>query len=610
VMFGDGFDVMPDPLDNRFGYAMSQGGNVARYDRLTGNSRFIKPVHPDGLPLRFNWNGPIAQDPFNQKGLYYGSQFVHHSTDQGNSWKILSPDLTTNDPEKQKQAESGGLTIDATQAENFTTILAIEPSTHDKEIIWVGTDDGNLQLTTDGGQNWTELSDRLPGYPSGSWIPQIVCSQKNSSEVLVVVNNYRRDDWRPFLYRTKDLGKKWERIVDVSDVSGYVMTVAQDPEEPRHMWLGTDHGLYFTIDAGSNWNKWTQDFPSVNTADLKIHPRELDLIIGTFGRAVHILDDLRPFREMAQAKGSVLKDSFSIFPAPDAYLASYRSVDGSRFGADAQFQGKNRMRGAMITAFVKPNKKGKSEKKKDKIKVKVVNSQGDTIRTFSTSVKDNMFRFSWNLREDGVRYPSRETPKKDADLPSGLQVLPGNYQIICTYKNWSENTWVKVLADPRMEWDEKAELIKRSGQQSFQKQIGELTASFDQLMQAKKNINQINKHLSHLPDSTQKPVKKMGKEQIVIIDSLANEYMLPKEFKGIDGVTPKITRTLWRTLTYLRSSDGAPGENAQNMLNQAKLEIGEAIQSLNQYIENEWTPYLEKVKDVGPQPWKDLEKVD
>ena len=186
LYFGDGFDVVPQPDDNRFGYAMSQGGNVARYDRLTGDNKNIKPIHPEGVALRFNWNAGIAQDPFNTCGVFFGSQFVHRSRDCGKNWRIISPDLTTNDTAKQKQYLSGGLTIDFTHAENYTAILAIEPSPLDSNLIWVGTDDGNIQLTTNAGQTWDNLSNRLPGFRKGSWIPQIVASSHSTNEAFVV----------------------------------------------------------------------------------------------------------------------------------------------------------------------------------------------------------------------------------------------------------------------------------------------------------------------------------------------------------------------------------------------------------------------------------------
>jgi hypothetical protein len=223
-------------------YGMSQGGNVGLVDMETGKSTFIRPTHPDTVELRFNWNAAIAQDPFNDCGVYYGSQFLHKSLDCGQSWEILSPDLTTNDTTKQKQNASGGLTIDATGAENYTTITAIAPSPVDDKVIWVGTDDGNLQLTRDGGETWTNLAGKLSDARPGSWIPQIVTSDKNAGEAFIVVNDYRRDDWRPFVFHTADYGRTIKRIVDEKQVDGYAHAVVQDPEESNLLWVGTDRG--------------------------------------------------------------------------------------------------------------------------------------------------------------------------------------------------------------------------------------------------------------------------------------------------------------------------------------------------------------------------------
>ncbi|MBT3663600.1 MAG: hypothetical protein HN536_08240, partial [Candidatus Marinimicrobia bacterium] len=214
LAFGDGFDVVPHPGNSRFGYAMSQQGNVSRYDLVTGHQQMIRPVHPNGEYLRFNWNAAIAQDPFDEDAIFFGSQYVHYSTDRGNNWDIISPDLTTNDPEKQKQHESGGLTFDATGAENYTTILAIEPSSLDRNVIWVGTDDGNVQLTTDRGKTWKNVAKKIHGAPVGSWVTQINASKYDPAEAVIVINNYRRNDWKPYVFKTNNYGKSWKSIAD------------------------------------------------------------------------------------------------------------------------------------------------------------------------------------------------------------------------------------------------------------------------------------------------------------------------------------------------------------------------------------------------------------
>ncbi|CAN0604333.1 unnamed protein product, partial [Ectocarpus sp. 12 AP-2014] len=185
ISFGDGFDVVPDPVDSRYGYTMSQQGNVQRFDHVTGDNYIVRPTPPDAeTELRFNWNSAISQDPFDTSTVYFGSQFVHKSTDKALTWKVISPDLTTNDPEKQKQSESGGLSMDATGAENHTTILVIEPSAVERDMLWVGSDDGRVHYTQNGGGTWTEVTANIKGLPKGSWIPQIKASTRNKGEAL------------------------------------------------------------------------------------------------------------------------------------------------------------------------------------------------------------------------------------------------------------------------------------------------------------------------------------------------------------------------------------------------------------------------------------------
>ena len=322
VMFGDGFDVVPDPLDSRYGYAMSQQGNVGRFDRITGNAKGIKPTHPNpDVKLRFNWNSAIALNPTDNKTLYFGSQFVHKSVDKGHTWEIISPDLTTDNKEKQKQHESGGITMDATGAENHCTILAIEPSTFDENILWVGTDDGNIQLTQDGGKTWENVAKNIKGMPKESWVAQIRASKFNKAEAYVVVNNYRQFDFKPYLFRTRDFGKTWENLVANKDETfGYTLAVVQDLAEPKLVFLGTEFGLYVSIDEGKNWTKWTSNYPSVPTMDLVIHPREHDLVIGTFGRSIFVLDDIRPLRAMAAEGADVLNKTLHLFEPPSAFI--------------------------------------------------------------------------------------------------------------------------------------------------------------------------------------------------------------------------------------------------------------------------------------------------
>jgi len=288
---GDGFDVVPDPKDPTRGYAMGQAGNLVRWHSTSGQLQKIKPSHPEGKHLRFNWNSGIAINPRDQKTIYYGSQYVHESRDYGATWRIISPDLTTDDPEKTKYLETGGLSYDVTGAENHCAIISIDPSPLNDKVIWVGTDDGNVQVTLDAGLTWDNRIANIRGVPAHTWVTQVTASTHDVATATVVFDDHRRDNWEPYVYKTTDYGLTWERIVDASDVDGYAYCFAQDPVEPRLMFVGTEFGLYVSFDSGSNWNKWTQGLPTMPISDMVVHPREHDLVMGTFGRAIWILDD-------------------------------------------------------------------------------------------------------------------------------------------------------------------------------------------------------------------------------------------------------------------------------------------------------------------------------
>ncbi len=638
VYFGDGFDVVFKPSNNRYVYAMSQGGNVGFVDRKTGRSKNIRPTHPENVPLRFNWNAAIAKVPGEDCGVYYGSQFVHKSLDCGETWEIISPDLTTNDTLKQQQDKSGGLTIDDTEAENHTTILAIEPSPVRSNVIWVGTDDGNLQITRNGGQNWENVADRLPDVNPGSWIPYIEASTRRPGEAFIIVNDYRRNDWRPMAFHTDDYGESFTRIVDEDKVDGYTMAIVQDPIEENLLFLGTDYGLYISIDKGESWTKWNHDFPSAPVIDLQIHPREHDLIIGTFGRAAWILDDIRPLREIARTQGDVLEKPFAAFQTPDAYLAEFRSYDGVRFTADAVFQGDNRYPYGLISLWVKPELSNmddeateekeeaeeeemeadeteeqpqqKSTKRPKKVKVQVLNMKHDTIRTYTTELDTGLNRIYWNLRMDGVRYPSRRAPRPDADAPSGAEVFPGTYKLLFTYGDWKDSTLLTVHPDPRYDIPMGERQAKMDVTNEFYSLVEKATHSFQQLQDARKTIRLVNEAMTNAPDSTKKEITKVGKalqDSIVTIEKL---YMQPTGLKGIQRSSDNLQYRLYRTSSYISALDGRPTQAVEHMMNTIRAELEGILEQVNDFFEEDFAGYQEQVEAVQYSLFKEVEPVE
>ena len=600
LLFGDGFDAVPLLHDPRYGYALSQGGFLAFFDRVTGQTQLSKPVSADtSIALRFNWNSGIARDPFAECGVYFGSQFLHYSDDCGRSWRTLSDDLTTNDPEKQKADKSGGLTMDATFAENFTTILCIEPSQFDRDVIWVGTDDGKVQKTTNRGKSWENVAPRLKQLPEGSWIPQIVESPQNKDEVWVVVNNYRRNDYIPYAYHSEDAGKSFRRIADEKSVKSFVLSIVQDHKEPNLVFLGTDAGLYISFDKAKTWQHVEKILPNVQIADLKIHPVEDDLIIATFGRAFWILDDINPLREMAKHGTQILNNGYHLFDGAKGYQVSLRSFDGNRFFGQSEFIGQNRdYSSANFNFWKKPIENDTISKKDDKDKATIViyDSNNAKIRTFKAKVDDGFNRLSWNLKRDGA--PSFERKRgKDSDiLPDGDDVVPGKYKAVIMYADFSDSTDIIVMNDPRINISSHDRQAISAMKDSLYHITTRSVGHFNQLIDAKNYVLAIDKLVDLLPRERKTLYEKLQKEVKGSIESLIELYVAPEDQKGIQRSPKLLSDKLGLTGYYIKSLWKNPGNNAELALRQA----GELSDSINdkaqQFLTGEWVKYLEKIR--------------
>ncbi|TDQ19201.1 photosystem II stability/assembly factor-like uncharacterized protein [Algoriphagus boseongensis] len=603
VSFGDGFDVVSHPRNSRYGYTMSQGGNVSRFDKLTGHNRTIRPTHPDkDVFLRFNWNAAIAQDPHDPNTVYYASQFLHKSTDSGETWEIISPDLTTNDSTKQKQQFTGGLTYDITGAENHTTIIAIAPSPVDKNVIWVGTDDGNLQVTQDGGKTWTNVVSKMTGLPKNSWIPQVQASKYNAGEVWVVANNYRNNDFSAYAYHSSDFGKTFTRIADDSKVWGYTLSIKQDTEEPNLVFLGTEFGLYVSFDKAKTWNKWEHGYPkAVSTYDMTIQEREADLVIGTFGRAFYILDDIRPLRAFAKNSGKAPAGKITAFPAPEAYQVEIQQPHGERFAADAKYAGENRQTGGRLSYFINDDKE-----KLDSVTVKIFNASGEQIRTLKTLPEKGVNRIIWNLDRKSTAEMSGGFGggqggggrRSGFFEPSGGDALPGTYKVVFEYGGESSETSIKVNMDPRIEY----QLANLQARENFLKEVeslsSEVSAATKQLDEAQKVIDKVNALIKDVKTDEAKALADATKEIKKKLDTAREAFNGPRrEGQGIvRNLYPTTMNRVFAPRSYASSSYGAPGATEQRLLNHGQEAAKEAIAKVNEFMSGDWKAYEEKVK--------------
>ena len=613
---GDGFDVAPDPQDANWIYAMSQKGGLGRYNVATGEQNRLKPPSPDlTTRLRFNWNAAFALAPNEPTTIYYGSQFVHKSTNKGFTWKIISPDLTTNNAAQQKQDENGGLSVDITGAENFNTILCIEPSAKDKNVIWVGTDDGNVQLSKDGGKTWTNFRGKIPGMPLGAWIPQIRASRYNAAEAFVVCNDYRRGDFKPYIFRTKNYGQSWEMVLNDKKVKGYALCIIQDPVEPNLIFAGTEQGLWVSFDNGTNFEQWKNGYPSVSTYDLAIQEREADLCIATFGRALYVMDDIRPLRKFAATNGSVATKKLIVFESPIAYQAEIKNKSGYDYSTWGLYDGENRSTGAAYSYYIKPGEKLDTSKKmkSDSVTIKILDEKNEVIRTFKQKADTGFNRNYWGFETKGIRQPGSAKPKPNSPEPRGsMSVFPGTYKMVIAMGKEADSTMLVVKADPavqisRQVYDAQSAALKR-----IEKSTLKVVAITDRLSEAEEIIAKVEAQLKNIEGSDADSLRKSGKAMTDSIKKIRNFIMgTPQEKQGY-GSPYEATVTGW-----LREAKGEvlgkikiPDAQEFGLIEIAEGSVDEAIKKTNMFFNGKWKDYQQQADNTPMKSFKDFMSIE
>jgi photosystem II stability/assembly factor-like uncharacterized protein len=436
---GDGFWAIPDPADPDLVYAEYQGGELSRRRTSTGEEKAIKPLPLAGdPPYRFNWNTPVLVSPNDPKTMYVGAQFLFRSRDQGDSWEKISPDLTTDDPKRQHQLKSGGLTVDNSSAENFTTIFAISESAKNPKVLWVGTDDGNLQVTRDGGATWTNVAANVPGLPKGTWVSNVEAGRADEATAFATFDGHQTGDMKTYVYRTGDFGKTWKPLATAA-LAGYAHVVRQDPVNPELLFLGTESGLFVSVDGGTAWVRFTGKLPRVAVRDLAIHPRDHDLLIATHGRGVYIVDDLTPLRRLTR---EVLEADAAILPARTAAMTIPASVQD--FPGDDEYVAFNPEEAATVTYYLK-----KRHVFGD-LKLEVFDAQGKLVSSLPAGKRKGINRVSWPMRLPPPKLP----PANSLVIGSvfamfGPRVLPGTYTVKLTEGDKTYSSEVQLVPDPR-----------------------------------------------------------------------------------------------------------------------------------------------------------------
>ncbi len=459
---GDGFSVANDTVDPDVVYVESQGGRVVRFRRSTGESKEIYPyAKKDEAKLRFNWNTPIVTSPTQKGTVYLGSQYLMRSKDFGDTWERISGDLTT-DSAKGQKVYSGGLTPDNSSAENYSTIITIAESPKNANTIWAGTDDGNVQLTRDGGKTWTNVVANVKDLPAKTWVSRIEPSHFDENTAYVTFDGHRTGDMKPYVYRTRDAGKTWEALA-TSDIRGFAHVVREDLVNSSLLFLGTESGLYISLDAGKNWAQFKENFPPVPVNDVKIHPLAADAIIGTHGRGIYIIDDITPLRSLTT--DALQKDVVMLASRPSVLsIPTYEQ----RSEGDALYASGATGDVASISYYLKKRHIiGDS-------KIEIYDAGGKLVSTLAAGKRRGINRVDWAMRMKPPQIPAGSSTISSGGSFVGPRAADGKYTVKFIKGKETYTTTLELVPDSRANYT----ADDRALQQKTARRLYDLLADF------------------------------------------------------------------------------------------------------------------------------------
>ncbi len=442
IGFGDGFRVLRHHTKNIVYSEMQGAANVWRYNMDRDEVKTIQPLKSKGDPkLRFNWNAPIVLSANNPDRVYMGSQFLYRSNDTGDTWKKISPDLTTNDPSKLNQEESGGLSKDNSGAENYETIFTIAESPLDEKVIWVGTDDGLVQITRNGGKKWKNVVNNISGLPANTWVYHIEASVHDKATAYAVFDGHTANDSTPYIYKTTDYGKSWKSIV-TADIKGFARSLQEDYENPNLLFAGTERGLFITIDGGESWSQFTNNMPEVAVHYLELQEQTNDLVMATHGRGIIILDDISPLRELTE---EVLASKVHFFTPGETIIDESSGFGGH--STEMEFVGPNPSRNAKVVYYLKKRHIF------GKTKMQVFNDSGEVIADLPAGKAKGINVVNWN---GNLKRPKIAKAKTFAFGGFTTPRVPaGRYKVVFTKGKSSYETHMILKNNPDSPYTDK-----------------------------------------------------------------------------------------------------------------------------------------------------------
>jgi len=596
VSGGDGFYAVPVPGKPWLIYSASQGGNIVLTDTRTGAQRRIHPypriVGSAGDALvhhkyRFNWDAPIHISPHDPATVYFGGNVVFRSRDYGNSWEVISPDLTTNDSTKQ-MSSGGEIYQDNTAAEFYTTILTIAESPVEAGVIWVGTDDGNIQLTRDGGAHWTNVAPKVKGLPAGSWIAKIDASHHAAGTAYVAVDDHRSNDFTPHVYVTRDYGEHWSDLSAGLPQDDYVKVVREDPKNADLLYLGMERGLFASWNGGKTWVSIRNNIPPVSVRDIKIQEPYNDLVVGTHGRGAWVLDDLTPVQDLHLAMAE--KEGY-LFPIRRATRWQVARKDAS-LGQRA-YRAANPPAGAMIRYYLPGKPEGK-------LSIEIHDAGGQVVRTLRVKgAHAGVNQSVWNLRLEGPTPIPGERGGPGGFFARfggfGPIALPGRYTAVLKGDGWERTQEFEVRGDPRIDMtpaDFRAQHDALVALRDLSSQVNQAIGAEQSVVKQLRNLHEV---LMGVPEDHDLAHEAMTAAREV--EKVAAEYLRRPPPRMGYRQRPRVSEEL-RSLTFAIGGVEAPPTVPQTKrLEQLRGETSEALSALRKAFDTFVRPLNEKLGD-------------
>lgn len=593
VGFGDGFWVMPDWSDENYVFWEWQGGNFARFDKRTNENKDIKPQSMNSeVKLRFNWNTPVHQSVLNPGTIYIGSQYLYRSRNKGDTWERISPDLTTDDPDKQKQEESGGLSVDNSSAENHCTIFAICESPIDANVIWAGTDDGNLQVSENGGISWNNVVKNVPGLPKNAWVSSVDASPFEKNTAFVTFDNHALGDMKTYIYKTIDMGKTWSPIA-TSDIVGYAHKVKQDLVNPELLFAGTTWGLFISIDGGVSWAQYNSNVPNAEVRDIAIQPETNDLLIATHGRGVIIVDDLTPIRNITQ---DMLNSDVVLIPTRQNYVSG--GLLGGNFPDQAgMFVGPNATEDAVIMYYLK------DRVVTGDVKLDIYDQQGNLLKSVPGTKRKGINKVTWDMRH------------KPPKVAKGVR--PDNSGFFAPFV--PEGSYIVKLVKGDKVIEGTLDLKVHPGMQHTKDEISQQYETAMKLYKMEEDLAYVVENINKVKDQTEKMIKEdklsesTGKALINKLEELRVTLVATKEGR-ITG-EEQLREKLGSVYTSITFYNGKPTDSQVEKVPVLEADLEAAKKKVNDIYNN----YLNKVNselkqngagEIQLMPREDFDKGD